>query len=418
MVKVGLDARGALVAFRAVPPQIDESKGPWPDPDWNVLLREAGLDPSRLSPSGSKWLPPALADARAEWDGSFKNQPDVPIHVTAAAHHGRPVYFEVLGPWNRPLRMQEARPAAGLLVRQAAFVFLVLSVLVAALIFARRNLRLGRGDRRGALRVSIFELLLALLAWLVSAHHMTGMAQELDAFSVAGGLALFIGVFVWLTYMALEPYVRRRWPDLLISWTRLLSGGFRDPLVGRDLLIGVLFGGVRAAVLHASNGLAFFLDLPGMTPSPAESSMLASPRLLVASLLTASWVSVIQSLSIMALLILGWVILRKRWLAMAVAGLVMGLLALSGENYAVELPAAFAFAAVSIFVAARFGILALTASTLTAVLLMGTPLTLDFSRWYAGRSFFVILVLAGIAFYGFWTSLGGKSPFGAEALQE
>jgi hypothetical protein len=48
---------------------------------------------------------------------------------------------------------------------------------------------------------------------------------------------------MWLLYVALEPYVRRRWPERIIAWSRLLAGGYRDPLVGRDLLIGVVCGG-------------------------------------------------------------------------------------------------------------------------------------------------------------------------------
>ncbi|MEP6995218.1 MAG: hypothetical protein ABI968_11900, partial [Acidobacteriota bacterium] len=319
---------------------------------------------------------------------------------------------------DRPLRMQEARPAAGIVARQAAFVFLICSVLVAALVFARRNLRLGRGDRRGALRVSAFVFVLSMLTWLFSAHHMTELPPEFFAFIVAAGQSLFVGAFVWLTYMALEPYVRRRWPDLLISWTRLLSGRFRDPLVGRDILIGVLFGGARVLVFQIWNGLAFFTDVAGMTPAPPATEMLGSPTRLAGHLLVSCWVSVIQALSIMALLILGRVVLRKRWLAVGVAGLVLGLMHLSGENYAVELPAAFVLAALMIFVATRFGILALAANALAGFLLTEAPLTLDFSRWYAGRSLLVVLLVAGIAFYGFWTSLGGKSPFGAASLDE
>ena len=33
-----------------------------------------------------------------------------------------------------------------------------------------------------------------------------------------------------------------RWPQTLIAWTRLLAGRLRDPLVGRDILVGGLFG--------------------------------------------------------------------------------------------------------------------------------------------------------------------------------
>ena len=42
----------------------------------------------------------------------------------------------------------------------------------------------------------------------------------------------------------------------------------------------------------------------------------------------------------------------------------------------------------------------------------------DFSRWYAGRSLFVLLIIVGLASGGFWVALGGKSPFGTVALEE
>ena len=47
---------------------------------------------------------------------------------------------------------------------------------------------------------------------------------------------------LWLIYLALEPYVRRFWPDGILGWTRLMSGYVRDPRVGRDVLIGCVFG--------------------------------------------------------------------------------------------------------------------------------------------------------------------------------
>ena len=40
------------------------------------------------------------------------------------------------------------------------------------------------------------------------------------------GRALFVASLSWLIYIALEPLIRRRWPDSLIAWTRLLSGRF------------------------------------------------------------------------------------------------------------------------------------------------------------------------------------------------
>ena len=46
------------------------------------------------------------------------------------------------------------------------------------------------------------------------------------------GLALVPGAFAGVMYIALEPYVRWRWPQLLIGWIQVLTGHLRDPLVG------------------------------------------------------------------------------------------------------------------------------------------------------------------------------------------
>ena len=81
-----------------------------------------------------------------------------------------------------------------------------------------------------------------LLAWLLRASHSSSMEGEVGlVFRAAGDLAL-LGVIFWTVYVALEPYVRRLWPDALLGWSRLLSGHIRDPRVGRDLLIGMVFG--------------------------------------------------------------------------------------------------------------------------------------------------------------------------------
>jgi hypothetical protein len=39
-----------------------------------------------------------------------------------------------------------------------------------------------------------------------------------------------------------EPYARQSWPKLMVSWQRLLNGRLRDPLVGRDVLLGIVAG--------------------------------------------------------------------------------------------------------------------------------------------------------------------------------
>ncbi|MGH9365423.1 MAG: protein kinase domain-containing protein [Thermoanaerobaculia bacterium] len=418
MVNLALDARGNLVSFRAVPPEMDESKGPWPDPNWVLLFAEAGLDPKRFTAAAPKWLSLAPFDARAEWDGSFAGHPDVPIHVTAASYHGRPVYFAVLGPWDRTTRTPEAPRGVGQIVGLATAVTLVLSLLFGGLILARRNVRLGRGDRRGAFRVAAFLLAVGMLRWLLGAHHVADLVGEFGMFGAGLAFSLFLAAFVWLIYMALEPFARRRWPDLLISWTRLLSGRLRDPLVGRDILIGILAGASLVLVAWIEQSLPAFANVSAMTPQPPRSTTLGTPSQLVSVLLGALG-NAMFPLGTMSLLVLLSVLLRRRWLAIAVSGLAWTLIYLAlSENLRVDLPAALLVGALLVFVAARFGILALYATFFTVTIILALPLTLDFSRWYAGRSLFVLLIVVGLAFGGFWIALGGKSPFGTVALEE
>ena len=68
----------------------------------------------------------------------------------------------------------------------------------------------------------------------------------------------FVPAFVWLLYIALEPHLRRVWPETMIGWSRLLAGSVRDPLVGRDVLVGVLVAigdGIDPRASHAAAAL-------------------------------------------------------------------------------------------------------------------------------------------------------------------
>jgi len=232
------------------------------------------------------------------------------------------------------------------------------------------------------------------------------------------GQALFFAAFVWMLYVALEPLVRRRWPDLLISWTRLLAGGFRDPLVGRDSLVGILIGGAAAIVLHLANALPAWANVADMTPIPPGERHLGPPEDLVGGIFFFTAFSIVEALAIMALLILSRVALRRKWLALGASVLVLTILGLSGENIAVEAPMSLSLAVLTVFVATRFGLLALALRIFTYHLLTLFPLTFDFSLWYAGRSLFVVLVVVGLALFSFRTSLGGKPVFGGVALEE
>ena len=78
--------------------------------------------------------------------------------------------------------------------------------------------------------------------WALRAHHVEDPGLEIASFARGAGIAVLVAALLWLFYLALEPYVRRLRPWTLVSWTRLLNGGLRDAVVGRDVLIGLAFG--------------------------------------------------------------------------------------------------------------------------------------------------------------------------------
>jgi len=66
----------------------------------------------------------------------------------------------------------------------------------------------------------------------------------------------------------------------------------------------------------------------------------------------------------------------------------------------------------------RFGLLALVTNFVVWSSLAGFPLTFQGSAWYAGIGLTGFLLIAAIAFYAFYTSLGGRPVFGGAVLEE
>jgi serine/threonine-protein kinase len=111
MREVVLDPAGRLMRFRSVPPQVDEDIGDVPPP-WGALFDAAGLAISGFVDATPQWTPPDFADARVAWSGSHPVLTDVTLRVEAASYRGRPVFFEVVGPWTEPERMEAGRDSS------------------------------------------------------------------------------------------------------------------------------------------------------------------------------------------------------------------------------------------------------------------------------------------------------------------
>src|SRR6185503_9946957 len=185
--------------------------------------------------------PPFYADARAAWEGTWPKRPDLRVRLEAGALRGKPVYFEAIFPWTPPVRTGSNALTVAERASLVVIFFVLAAMIAGAAIFAQRNLRAGRGDRRGAFRLSAFVFVAMFVAWFFGESHVATL-WEVVLVTMGLSWAFLTAGFCWLAYIAAEPFVRRRWPEVLVSWTRLLAGEFRDPLVGRDLLIGCLGG--------------------------------------------------------------------------------------------------------------------------------------------------------------------------------
>ena len=110
---IGLDGRGRLSRLEVMPPQVEESSGTAQAPDWSVLFREAGVDPAKWIAAEPIWTPPLYADTRAAWRGVLSEHPDVPMRIEAAAYRGKPVFWQLIGPWTNPSRMSSPTYSPG-----------------------------------------------------------------------------------------------------------------------------------------------------------------------------------------------------------------------------------------------------------------------------------------------------------------
>jgi serine/threonine-protein kinase len=417
MILVLLDMQGRLLHLETVTPQNDPALSPPASVAWSSLFAAAGLQESNFRPVQSEWTPLAWGDARAAWLGAVATNPEIPERIEAAANRGRPIYFDIIYPWTKADRSVPFTQTARERFSTAVLLTLFVSLVIAGVFVMRRNLRLRRGDTRGALRLGTTVILAFLAMWLLSAHHVPSI-DEFDSILIALAWALLGTSLITVLYLALEPYVRRRDPHTLISWSRLLSGQWRDPLVGRDLLIGAVYG-VLLTVFEGSDNflLPLFHKLPPM-PAGLQPSALLGVRPALGALLFYILFFVLYSLLIFFLIFLLRLALRRDWIAALVVILLGAATNTSGE-YPI---ATFAFAAIIwasiVLILRRFGLLALIVGLVVQNVLVVFPTTSHFSRWYSNAGLAGILVIALAVGYGFYTGLAGQPIFTGAALDK
>lgn len=399
MITLCIDTRARLVQFQAVPDS--EATGQVASINWDAVLKLAELDAPgvlRADPT-AKPTPPVFADETRVWFGTYPEQPEMAIRVEAAAYRGRLVFFRISHPdWGDPsLDRPAPTPASQREPLLAAIATVVWFLMIAWCVVAVRNVQRGRADVRGGLRVAALAGGLMLIhELLVNAHFSNWQVVLWIVLSHLAWIVL-VACVLFGGYQALEPLVRRRCPHRLISWTRLMDGRWRDPVVGRHVLIGILAG------------LACSLDWPTVPFWPASRDW--GPSVAIPAPFTRPLGSMAGHVA--AALMLTWLyigvfavlltICRREWLAVTLVALVVIAPFLFESRFSIQVQVfSLLKTAVLIGLFLRLGVLPALTANVGINIVMLAPLTLDGSAWYLGVSltyFAVVIALTGFAAY-------------------
>lgn len=417
MISIRQDLRGRLLAFNALPPQVEDEhdRAATTAPlDWTPLFAEAGLDPAAFHGVSPRWLPASYCDTRAAWEGRYPGEQAVPVRVEAASYRNRPVAFNVIAPWTRAERMQPRRLTRSQRAAPVLACGLFVGLLAAGAWLARANLASGRGDQRGARRLAMVTAAGGILAWLLAAHHVFDLGDELMLAVRGSSAALFVPALVWIFYVALEPDLRRLWPRLVVSWARLLAGGFSDVLVGQDLLIGSASGTAFASLVLLCFLLPRSFGHPSVPWYSGGLDTLTSPWTGLANACAAGVINTIWALAMLLLLSLLRLALRREHLIVLAFVLLMTVprvLAMQAPLW-VSVPISLTIVLLTTGVLLRFGLLALVVSLFVTDLLLRAPLTLHVTGWAGGPTLLAWALIAALSLFGFRSAHRGSRRFG------
>lgn len=440
MLGVRLDSSdGRLMEFRAVPSANSEATSATTEDSAKLLFEKAQLDWTSRADlnSGDSYLYPLVrCDEQRAWRARWTGYKEETVFVRASFFQGRPVFFQVSPNVTTDPRIQSVvyddkrlytKPDSLRTIEWLA----QLVMLFAAIPLARWNLRLGRCDQKTAFRLGSLTFSVYMLAWFLQANHAASLYGEVSLLLSGLIWAAFMAGIWWLGYLAIEPFVRRIWPNALITWNRLFSGRYSDPLVGRDLLIGATLGIFTSPCLTM-----LFMVIHGHVTEDSSwewlvqrPDSLLGPTQVIAQLLFCFNDALLQGLYFLFSMFLLKLAIRRPLPIFIAFVLLWGVSystvvlpgmgpnpgiisrAMAGLNFC-------AMAAVWATLMTRFGLLAFVAALFSTWVLDGFPITADLSASYAGNGRFAMAAVLVVGLYGFYTSsLSGRKLI-ADQLME
>ena len=292
------------------------------------------------------------------------------------------------------------------------FVVLLVMLMVSGGLLARHHLRAGRGDRRGAFRLATVVATLNGWPGSLGTHHVADREGEMELAARGAGEGLLAAFVLWIFYLALEPYVRRFWPHTIISWTRLLGGAVGDPLVGRDVLAGAVWGAGLALCFAVSALLPEWLGRGTAAPVINYLDALLGPSRVLALLAVFPFYGIRLAVgALLILLLLKRLLRNERMAAWALGILLTTVQALeqSGRSTTppwIAIPLAVVIMASFTVLLLRFGLLSAAVGVTFVNGFLAMPLTTDLRSWSSGPTVLILLAAGLLVVFAFRVSQG------------
>jgi len=380
---------GRLIEFRRIPAARESTSTT--AADYGPFFVAAGLAGEPRHPATARNLPLVPVTSDSAWTVHGEGGTTT---VEAASNRGIVTFFAVGPPYVlRPVRRSD-------LAGSTIFSMVLILLFLGSLVLARRNLRAGRADARGAVRIVVAIFTLGGSAFVILRDPSIRMMGFLTMYSF--GVGLFWATFTGSCYLALEPFVRRKHPGWLASWNRLLDGQWLDPLVGRDVLIGTL-GGVVMGLIGETLGMLErrSIDIHADIQAAAVGGWTA---------LGFDLRGLVNGIQIALLLALVLVVLQNgirsdRW--GWAAWLVLASLSLAQTSLATYWSAAILEAIVFAVILSRSGLTGAAVASWTFAMFNEECQTLHLGAWYANVTLATILAIALLVVWGFAAATRG-----------
>ncbi|MHC5111982.1 MAG: serine/threonine-protein kinase [Planctomycetota bacterium] len=409
--------RAATVFLGASRPKLNDP--PWHspgvsslvlDPGGRVLMFKRGGDSGsaseRSSDMGWPFEAMGLVDGAGRipsfkvTDGFFDESIEEDRRVRGMMVNGEPAELAVVGSG-----LSHSARAVAAVDPEASFRAFVLVITLCAVPLAFRNLRAGTSDIRGAARLALALVVLQILFIPMQIRVAGRFDDLLFMLCLKFLLILGVGALVAILYVALEPIARRFWPDMLITWSRLMAGRVRDPFVARHLMVGIgvgCFWGLLV-IVEPWLGAGLSVESDATTFHPSVLINVLRGRMTMAGILGSLVEAVFRGLLFVMLLALLRAGLRRPRIAAVLAAVIIALVVVpNGSNVVASiLVLGVGGACVAVWLMVRYGLLSLVAALFVTYLLHRFPISYRFDLWTGDQSMAILLIIIGLLLFAY-----------------